>query len=129
MTGTPAWSTAKKRNEETGLDADGRFLQNLSSLAADFGLRSKLLEVGVKSSDEGVVIDLTRDAKGGLMVSLNTDSDAPVKPGRSAAAKIAPEPSQSRQKATGGKSKAKTATKRKTPRKASVTPRKATDAK
>ena len=124
------WSEAKKRNKETGLDADGRFLQNLRVLqrTADYAL--KLLQVGREVlKSKGAVIDLTRDAKGGLLVSLNTDSDSPLKPGRSVAAKIAPEPSQSRQKATGGKGKAKTAAKRKTPRKASVTPRKATAAK
>jgi hypothetical protein len=125
-----AWSSAEKRNEETGKDADARFLQNLSVLqrTADYGL--KLLEVGKKvMKSKGAVIDLSRDSKGGLLVSLNTDSDTPVKPGRSIAAKIAQEPSQSRQKATGGKGKAKTATKPKSPRKPSVTPRKASKAK
>jgi len=124
-----AWSTAKKRNAETGKDADARFLQNLSVLqrTADYG--RKLLEMGKVIGTKGVVIDLSRDAKGGLLVSLNTDSDAPVKPGRSVAARIATEPPQNRHKASARKGKAKTAPKPKTPRKASVTPRKAAAAK
>ena len=82
------WSTAKKRNAETGKDADARFLQNLSVLqrTADYG--RKLLEVGKKvMGTKGVVIDLSRDDKGGLLVALNLNSDTPLKPGRQEKAK------------------------------------------
>lgn len=83
-----AWTSQEKRNEETGLDADGRLVQNLRVLqrTADYGL--KLLEVGQKvMGTKGVVIDLSRDDKGRLLVALNTRSDAPVKPGRPERAK------------------------------------------
>jgi len=123
------WSEAKKRNKDTGLDADGRFLQNLRVLQRTSDYALKLLEIGQKVlKSKGAVIDLTRDAKGGLLVCLNSDSDTPFKPGRSNAARIATEPSQSNQKASGGKNKAKTATKRKTSQKASGKPRKAATA-
>jgi len=73
------------------------------------------LEVGQKVlKSNGVVIDLTRDAKGALFVCLNTDSDAPLKPGRpSAEAKVAREPSGKGGNATKGNSKGKTAATRK----------------
>jgi hypothetical protein len=77
------WAGIEKRNEETGLDADGRFLQNLRVLqrTADYGL--KLLEVGQKvMGTKGAVIDLRRDSKGAILVCLNTNSDSPLKPGR-----------------------------------------------
>jgi hypothetical protein len=124
------WEKTAKRDKETGLDADGRFLQNLRVLQRTSDYALKLLQVGREVlKSKGAVIDLSRDAKGGLLVALNTDSDSPVKPGRSVAARIDPEPSQNRQKATGGKGKAKTAAKPKTPQKASVKPRKAAEAK
>ena len=124
------WAGSEKRNKETGLDADGRFLQNLRVLqrTADYGL--KLLEVGQKvMGTKGAVIDLSRDAKGALFVCLNTNSDTPIKPGR--AEKPTPKAAKgsvARQDATGGKSKAKTAAKRKTPQKAARKPRKAAKA-
>jgi len=36
-----AWAGSERRNKETGLDADGRFLQNLRALqrTADYGLK------------------------------------------------------------------------------------------
>ena len=124
------WESQKKRNKETGKDADARFLQNLRVLQRTSDYALKLLQVGREVlKSKGAVIDISRDAKGGLLVALNTDSDSPLKPGRSAAARIAPEPSQTNQKASGGKGKAKTARKPKTPRKASVSPRKAAKAK
>jgi len=122
-----AWASQEKRNEATGLDADGRLLQNLRVLqrTADYAL--KLLEVGQKvMGTSGVVIDMTRDDKGRLSVALNTDSDAPVKPERSkVAAKVVREPSGTTVKATGGKRKGKTAARRKTPKKGAGEPRKA----
>ncbi len=125
-----AWASQEKRNEETGLDAQGRLIQNLRVLqrTSDYGL--KLLETGQKiTGTKGVVIDMTRDAKGRLVVSLNTDSDSPIKPGRStAAAKVAREPSGKNGKATGGKRKGKGAGKRKTPRNSTRTPRTTTEA-
>jgi len=123
-----AWAGTEKRNEETGLDADGRFLQNLRVLqrTSDYGL--KLLEAGQKvMGTKGAVIDLSRDSKGAILVSLNTDSSEPLKPGRSLAeTKVVREPSGKGGKATRSKSKGKTAAKRKTSQKASDKPRKAT---
>lgn len=78
-----AWAGQEKRNEDTGLDADGKFVQNLRVLqrTADYG--KKLLDVGREVlKTKGAVIDLTRANKGGLLVALNLDSDAPVKPER-----------------------------------------------
>ena len=118
------WESQKKRNKETGKDADARFLQNLRVLQRTSDYALKLLQVGREVlKSKGAVIDLTRDAKGGLLVCLNTDSDTPMKPGRSNAA------SQTNQKPSGGKGKPKTAAKPKTPRKASVSSRKAAKAK
>jgi hypothetical protein len=56
----------------------------------------------------GAVIDLTRDEKGGLIVSLNTKSKKPQKPGRAPKpSKPEPKPVKSKakstQKPTGGK--------------------------
>src|SRR5688500_3329862 len=69
------WARKENRNDKTGKDADGRFLQNLRVLqrTKDYGL--KLLQVGRRIlKSKGCVIDLTRDSKGGLLVTLNTDS-------------------------------------------------------
>jgi hypothetical protein len=125
-----AWAGTEKRNEETGKDADARFLQNLRVLQRTADYAMKLLQVGrevIKS--KGAVINLTRDNKGGLVVTLNTDSDAPAKPGRSAvAAKVAPEPSKTNGKATGGTGKGTASAKRKTSQTAARTPRKAAEA-
>ena len=78
-----AWKSKEKRNAEKGKDANGRFLQNIQVLqrVKDYGLR--LLQVGTKvMKTKGCVIDLTREAKGGLLVTLNTDSPKPLKPAR-----------------------------------------------
>ena len=78
-----AWADKERRNEKTGKDADGRFLQNLKVLQRikDYGL--KLLQVGRRVlKTKGAVIDLTRDRSGGILVCLNTKSDKPTKLGR-----------------------------------------------
>lgn len=118
------WVGTKKRNKETGLDADGRFLQNIRVLqrTADYAL--KLLQVGrdvLKS--KGAVIDLTRDSKGGLLVALNLDSDTPTKPQRitvltptgssKAMASKGAKPSQTKAQKPKAKAKCKTAKKSK----------------
>jgi hypothetical protein len=122
--------------EDVALDAEDRIVQNMAVLQrvnltsnTPYGL--KLLEVGRKvMRSKGAVIDMTRDGKGALLIALNIDSDTPSKPGR------AEKPSQKAHKgsvtppeATGGKRKAKAAAKRKTPRNAARTPRKAAEAK
>jgi hypothetical protein len=76
----------ESRNEETGLDKDGRIIQNLEVLqrvnvnrTTPYGL--KLLQVGQKVlKSKGCVIDITLGGEGGkeIMVALNTDSDTPV---------------------------------------------------
>lgn len=105
-------------------DADARFLQNVGVLqrTADYGRR--LLEVGQKvMGTKGAVIDLTRDDKGVLLVSLNTDSDTPLKPGR--APKVGAVASQPQ------KPQAKPRAKRKgkAPKKSAKRPRKASQKK
>lgn len=86
-----AWAGQEKRNADTGLDAAGKFVQNLRVLqrTADYG--KKLLDVGREVlKSKGAVIDLTRDVKGGLLIALNLDSDAPAKPERSKRTKTPP---------------------------------------
>jgi hypothetical protein len=78
-----AWAGQEKRNAETGLDAGGKFVQNLRVLQRTCDYGRKLLEVGTEVlKSKGAVIDLTRDSTGGLLVALNLDSDAAAKPGR-----------------------------------------------
>jgi hypothetical protein len=121
------WAGAEKRNKKTGKDPDERFLQNLQVLQRTSDYALKLLQVGREVlKSKGAVIDMTRDDKGRLFVALNLNSDAPIKPGRSAVkARVAREPSGSNGKGTGGKGNAKDAGKRRTTRKAAQTPRKA----
>lgn len=79
-----AWAKKEPRNEATAKDADGRFLQNLRVLqrTGDYGRR--LFDVGRRvMKTKGAVIDLTRDNKGNLFVTLNTNSATPQKPGKS----------------------------------------------
>jgi hypothetical protein len=86
-----AWASKKSRNKETGKDADERFLQNLQVLqrTKDYGRR--LLEVGRRVlKSKGAVIDLSRDDKGKLLVTLNTNSATPQKAGRALEAKANP---------------------------------------
>jgi hypothetical protein len=106
-------------------DADARFLQNLGVLqrTADYG--RKLLEVGQKIMEtKGVVIDLTRDDKGELLVALNTDSAKPLKPGRATKAGVVASKPQAKPKA-----KAKGKGKGNGPKKATKKPRKASQKK
>jgi hypothetical protein len=90
----------KARNEATAKDVGGRIFQNCRVLQRpDYG--KPLLKAGA-------VLDLTRDAKGGLMVCLNTKSKRPQKPGR--APKLAAKPARASKKpsknnkSTGGRS-------------------------
>src|SRR4051812_15704875 len=74
------WAKKESRNDKTGKDVDGRFLQNLKVLqrTKDYGL--KLLTAGRRVlKTKGAVIDLTRSAKGALLVCLNTKSAKPRK--------------------------------------------------
>ena len=83
-----AWEGKEARDEETGKDAEARFLQNLTVLqrTRDYGRR--LLEVGTKVlRSKGAVIDLRHDDKGGLLVRLSTNSSEPMKAGRAAKGK------------------------------------------
>lgn len=79
------WLKKEPRNETTAKDAHGRFVQNVRVLqrTSDYGRR--LLDVGRRvMKTKGAVIDLTRDNKGNLFVTLNTNSATPQKPGRAA---------------------------------------------
>ncbi len=110
--------------KKSGHDADVRFLQNLGVLqrTADYGRR--LLEVGQKvMGTKGVVIDLTRDDKGELLVSLNTDSNKPQKPGRAPKVEtVASKPQKPRDKPKAKKNG-------KAPKKSAKKPRKANQKK
>ena len=107
------WAAKERRNEETGKDADGRFLQNLKVLqrTKDYGL--KLLQVGTKIlKTKGCVIDIVRDNKRGLLIRLNTRSAKPIKAGRSEPVKPVA--------ATAGKTFKRSRTKRRTARRGSA---------
>jgi hypothetical protein len=83
-----AWAKKERRNDKTGKDADGRFLQNLRVLQRTKDYGRKLLQAGRRIlKTKGCVIDLTRDGKGGILVCLNTRSEKPQTPGREGAAK------------------------------------------
>jgi hypothetical protein len=74
------WAKKESRNDKTGKDADGRFLQNLKVLQRTKDYGRKLLQAGRRIlKTKGCVIDLTRDARGGILVSLNTRSEKPQK--------------------------------------------------
>jgi hypothetical protein len=77
------WARKENRNDKTGKDADGRFLQNLKVLQRTKDYGRKLLQVGRRIlKTKGCVIDLSRDGKGGILVCLNTRSDKPQKAGK-----------------------------------------------
>src|SRR4051812_1583469 len=77
------WAKKESRNDKTGKDADGRFLQNLKVLQRTKDYGRKLLLAGRRIlKTKGCVIDLTRDARGGILASLNTRSEKPQKLGR-----------------------------------------------
>jgi hypothetical protein len=77
------WAKKESRNDKTGKDADGRFLQNLKVLQRTKDYGRKLLQAGRRIlKTKGCVIDLARDARVGILVSLNTRSEKPQKLGR-----------------------------------------------
>ncbi len=77
------WARKDSRNEKTGKDAYGRFIQNLKVLQRTKDYGQKLLAVGKRVlKTKGAVIDLSRDGKGGILVSLNSNSAKPSKAGR-----------------------------------------------
>lgn len=86
-----SWARKEKRDDETGKDADERFVQNLRVLQRTKDYGRKLLEVGRKvMKTKGAVIDLTRADKGELLIALNVNRGTPKKAGRASPSRVEP---------------------------------------
>lgn len=100
------WASKEPRNKETAKNVDGRFQQNLQVLQRTNDYGRRLLEVGRKVlKSKGAVIDLARDDRGNLLVTLNTNSATPQKPGREGQQKAEQERSRPKRKNGNAKSK------------------------